>query len=170
MILPLLLFSNSATLAKAAAGVGSLSLNIEHAPCIRLFHSGGDVGCRTRGKGGVTGPLLVVESMRKVEEIESIAERKANAGRRTGEEGGEEDQEGVIGLEDGVIAVMPEDMFNDTILERLSATGLLGGVLVLEEEDLDIRRGFLGNPDVATPQVRHLQADSGIIVVLRLSY
>lgn len=160
MILPLLLFSFAAIPAEAAGGVGSISLNIEHTPCIRLFHSDGDVGCRTRGKGGVAGPLLVVDSTRKVEDIEGIAEQRAKAGKLAGEE----DEEGVLGLEDGVIAVMPEVMFNSTILERLSATGLLGGVLVLEEEDPNIRRGFLGSPDVATPQVRHFQADSALLL------
>lgn len=163
MILPLLLFSYVATPTKAAGGVGSLSLDIEHTPCVRLFHSGGDVGCRTRGKGGIAGPLLVVDSTRKVEDIEGIAELRVTAGRLAGEE----EEEGVVGLEDGVIAVVPEVMFNGTILERLSATGLLGGVLVLEEEDPDIRRGFLGSPDVATPQVLRLQANSGIPAVVR---
>lgn len=162
IILPLLLLllfgyaTTPATAAATAAGVGGLSLNIDHAPCIRLFHSGGDVGCRTRGQGGVTGPLLVVDSARIVEDIEAIAAKrreKKGGSRLAAME--EEEEEGIVGLGDGVIAVMPEVMFNGTIMGRLAATGMLGGVLVLEEEDPAIRHGSLGSPDVSTPQVWH---------------
>lgn len=43
---------------------------MNHAPCIRLFHSGGDVGCRTLGRDGVAGPLLLVDSERALQDIE----------------------------------------------------------------------------------------------------
>ena len=79
---------------------------------------------------------------------------------------------------DGFVAVLPEAFFNRTTLARLSDTGLLGGVLVLEEDrdsgdgDGDGGGGGSGstlagvavvggeggavgssNPDVSTPQV-----------------
>lgn len=85
------------------------------------------------------------------------------------------------GIGDGFVAVLPEAFFNRTTLARLSATGLLGGVLVLEEdrdsagggggdgdggskpnsaagastiEEGGVAAGY-SSPDVATPQVRH---------------
>ena len=69
------------------------------------------------------------------------------------------------GSGEGFIAVMPEAMFNRTTLERMSSTGLLEGVLVLEEAELaeDSRLDRVGfdaeglySPDVSTPQVQHL--------------
>lgn len=60
----------------------------------------------------------------------------------------------------GFIAVVPEALFNRTSLDRLSSTGLLGGVLVLEEESVRVSvtaaatvGGGLYSPDVSTPQV-----------------
>lgn len=75
----------------------------------------------------------------------------------------------------GFIAVVPEALFNRTALERLSSTGLLGGVLVLEEGE-ESRVGVsvtaaagvgrsLFSPDVSTPQVC-----VGIMMVLLLIY
>lgn len=52
------------------AGTGGLSLGVNHAPCVRLFHSGGDVGCRTPGREGVAGPLLLVDSDKVLHDIE----------------------------------------------------------------------------------------------------
>lgn len=52
------------------AGTGGLSLSVDHAPCVRLFHSGGDAGCRTPTREGVTGPLLLVDSERALKDIE----------------------------------------------------------------------------------------------------
>lgn len=49
---------------------GGLSLGVNHAPCVRLFHSGGDVGCRTPGREGVAGPLLLVDSDKVLHDIE----------------------------------------------------------------------------------------------------
>lgn len=67
------------------------------------------------------------------------------------------------GTGDGVIAVLPEAMFNRTMLGRLSSTGLLGGVLVLEDDrgadhlassiSTAAEGGRLYSPDVSTPQV-----------------
>lgn len=68
---------------------------------------------------------------------------------------------------DGLMAVLPDEFFNRTILHRLSATGLLGGVIVLESGAADggggrvespghyFAQGDVGrsNPDVKTPQV-----------------
>lgn len=47
-----------------------VSLFVQHAPCVRLFHSGGDVGCRSERKEGVTGPLLLVDSEGVLRDIE----------------------------------------------------------------------------------------------------
>ena len=47
-----------------------VSLFVEHAPCVRLFHSGGDVGCRSERKEGVAGPLLLVDSEGVLRDIE----------------------------------------------------------------------------------------------------
>lgn len=57
------------------------------------------------------------------------------------------------GIGDGLITVLPGAFFNASVLERLSATGLLGGVLVLEEEggtaDADTVVGDGGDRDGA---------------------
>lgn len=47
-----------------------VSLFVDHAPCVRLFHSGGDVGCRAEPKEGVAGPLLLVNSEGVLRDIE----------------------------------------------------------------------------------------------------
>lgn len=52
------------------AGTGGLSSSVGHAPCVRLFHASGDVGCRTRGREEVAGPLLLVDSERALQDIE----------------------------------------------------------------------------------------------------
>ncbi len=90
-------------------------------------------------------------------------------------------REDAIADGEGLIAVLPQAFFNGSILERLSATGRLGGVLVLEEEGSTVitgnvgpdggvdgrpaargsggggggggGAGAVGNPDVKTPQV-----------------
>lgn len=65
---------------------------------------------------------------------------------------------------DGLMAVLPDAFFNRTILHRLSATGLLGGVLVLESAGGSFAAAspahsfaqgdvVRSNPDVKTPQV-----------------
>lgn len=84
----------------------------------------------------------------------------------------------VDGIGDGLITAMPAAFFNASVLSRLSATGLLGGVLVLEDDaagaaetavggrggapdaSLPVSAGGSGggggaacNPDVKTPQV-----------------
>lgn len=99
------------------------------------------------------------------------------------EEVPEEGVELVEGIGDGLIAILPEAYFNGTILERLSATGLLGGVMVLAEASPAVEgdetgdgnrplsssssslpssagrsmagggEGVLNNPDLKTPQV-----------------
>ncbi|CAM9644003.1 unnamed protein product [Pylaiella littoralis] len=126
------------TPAAAAAGKtgGGLSLSVDHAPCVRLFHSGGDVGCRTPGRKGVAGPLLLVDSERVLQDIEALVlptvrDEAQRGHKRKGVSG--EAVEFVQGMEDGLIAILAEGYFNGTILERLSATGLLGGVMVLAE-------------------------------------
>eukprot|EP00904_Undaria_pinnatifida_P013489 jgi/Undpi1/9270/HiC_scaffold_26.g11728.m1 len=147
-----------------------VSLFVDHAPCVRLFHSGGDVGCRAEPKEGVAGPLLLVNSEGVLRDIE-FEERAPR----------ETDELLTHALEeigDGFVAVLPEAFFNRTTLARLSDTGLLGGVLVLEEDrdsgdgDGDGGGGGSGstlagvavvggeggavgssNPDVSTPQV-----------------
>ncbi len=62
----------SAPAAVEAAGAfgGGLSLSVSHAPCVRLFHSGGDAGCRTPEREGVAGPLLLVDSEHVLQDIE----------------------------------------------------------------------------------------------------
>lgn len=81
------------------------------------------------------------------------------------------------GIGDGLITVLPGPFFNSSVLERLWATGLLGGVLALEEDgETAVSRTVVGgggpvsspkapvggsdggsgadtNPDVKTPQV-----------------
>ena len=84
----------------------------------------------------------------------------------------------VDGIGDGLITAMPAAFFNASVLSRLSATGLLGGVLVLDDDaagaaetavggrgggpdaSLPVSAGGSGggggaacNPDVKTPQV-----------------
>lgn len=53
----------------------------------------------------------------------------------------EEAVELLEGIGDGLIAILPEAFFNGTILERLSATGLLGGVMVLAEASSGVEGG-----------------------------
>ncbi|CAM9781758.1 unnamed protein product, partial [Hapterophycus canaliculatus] len=149
-----------------------------HAPCVRLFHSGGDVGCRTRTREGVTGPLLLVDSERALQDIEqptlrglsflcSDASERQEFTLLPNSSPAEEALEGIGG--DGLIAVLPEAFLNASVLHRLSATGRLGGVMVLQEgtpvaaaaaaatslEDGDFDRGDgepSGNLSVTTPQ------------------
>lgn len=52
--------------------VRGFSVPVEHAPCVRLFHAHGDVGCRAPDREGVTGPLLLVDSEQKMERIEVL--------------------------------------------------------------------------------------------------
>lgn len=84
----------------------------------------------------------------------------------------------VEGIGDGLITVMPAAFFNTSTLGRLSATGLLGGLLVLEDDATGVDETAVGgggpavslpasaggsgggggygaasNPDVKTPQV-----------------
>lgn len=49
-----------------------LEVEVQHAPCVRLFHSGGDVGCRTSGREGVVGALLAVENDAQLRDIENM--------------------------------------------------------------------------------------------------
>lgn len=62
----------------ALLGVGrvidgrGLEVEVQHAPCVRLFHSNGDVGCRTESREGVVGALLAVENYEQLREIEKI--------------------------------------------------------------------------------------------------
>lgn len=49
-----------------------LEVEVKHAPCVRLFHSGGDVGCRTDEREGVMGVLLTVENEAQLRDIEKI--------------------------------------------------------------------------------------------------
>lgn len=53
--------------------------------------------------------------------------------------------ESLEGIEDGLVTVMPAKFFNASVLDRLSATGLLGGVLVLEEDRTAVAETVVGS-------------------------
>ncbi|CAN0130991.1 unnamed protein product, partial [Ectocarpus sp. 12 AP-2014] len=144
---------------RSEAGTGGLSPGVGHAPCVRLFHASGDVGCRTRGREGVAGPLLLVDSERALQDVEArgLSSFRKDAQREEGLLPQEASPEAMEGMGDGLMAVLPDAFFNRTILHRLSATGLLGGVLVLESAGGGRAAASQGdvvrsNPDVKTPQ------------------
>ncbi|CAN0218952.1 unnamed protein product, partial [Ectocarpus sp. 4 AP-2014] len=161
----LLLACSALMSTRSEAGAGGLSPSVGHAPCVRLFHASGDVGCRTRGREGVAGPLLLVDSERALHDIEAqgLSSFRKDAQREEGLLPHEASLEAMEGLGDGLMAVLPDAFFNRTILHRLSATGLLGGVLVLESAGGGRAAGspaqslaegdvVRSNPDVKTPQ------------------
>eukprot|EP00903_Cladosiphon_okamuranus_P018715 g17228.t1 len=139
------------------AETGGLSLGVNHAPCVRLFHSGGDVGCRTPGREGVAGPLLLVDSDQVLRDIEDLGRPRSPKGKEK-ELASEGDvsvgsPESLEGMEDGLIAVIPAAFFNASVVDRLSATGLLGGVLVLEEVGTAVAETVVGGGDVEDPEI-----------------
>ncbi|CAN0199723.1 unnamed protein product, partial [Ectocarpus sp. 13 AM-2016] len=144
---------------RSEARTGGLSPGVGQAPCVRLFHASGDVGCRTRGREGVAGPLLLVDSERALQDIEArgLSSFRKDAQREEGLLPQEASPEAMEGMGDGLMAVLPDAFFNRAILHRLSATGLLGGVLVLESAGGGRAAASQGdvvrrNPDVKTPQ------------------
>ncbi|CAN0044558.1 unnamed protein product, partial [Choristocarpus tenellus] len=123
--------------------LGNLVSRIDHAPCVRLFHATGDVGCRSPSAGGIIAPLFSVEDESHIRELEELASAAT--------EGSRED------LKQGVSIVIQEDLFNSSVLERLSSTGLVGGVLVLEGDVVSNSgerpgKSNILSPDVVTPQ------------------
>lgn len=49
-----------------------LELEVDHAPRVRLFHSGGNVGCRSIGPEGAVGTLLAIENEDQLRDIERM--------------------------------------------------------------------------------------------------
>lgn len=135
---------------KTRVAAEGMDLNIDSAPCVRLFHSGGDVGCRSLTREGIVGPLLAVETMSDIEDIDVLATQNS----------------GAVG-DDGLVVVMPTGLLNSAALDRLLETNLLAGVLVVDccEDEIDVdhrmevsaaTRGY--SPAVVTPQVCQLMS------------
>lgn len=80
------LASRTTTIAASKLG-GGLPLSVDHAPCVRLFHAGGDVGCRSPDRGGVDGPLVLVDSETVLDAIEV---RNPRVEKGLGSQGGSE--------------------------------------------------------------------------------
>eukprot|EP00752_Nemacystus_decipiens_P017814 g15971.t2 len=153
--------------AEARAGTGDLSLGVSHAPCVRLFHSGGDVGCRTPGREGVAGPLLLVDSGKALRDVEAFGAERTHEDEDTrGSEGGDASASGapepVEGIGDGLITVVPAAFLNSSTLDRLSATGLLGGVLVLEDDGTGVAETVVGEASRGGPGVSVLASAGGL--------
>ncbi|CAM9618413.1 unnamed protein product, partial [Discosporangium mesarthrocarpum] len=135
-------------------GVGTLVETVNQVPCVRLFHANGDVGCRAANGGVITAPLFLVQDESHVREIEELGSLSADGD--TSSVGVRED------LGQGLAIVMEESFFNATLLNRLQETGLVGGIILLEENGgkygAACTLGDRGNcsitmsPDVTTPQ------------------
>ena len=100
-------------------------------PCVRLFHSGGSIGCREKNDDGKVLPLLSVRGT----DFPHVSDLKGAAGR--------------------VAVVLTGSLFNASTLEVLRGTGHLGAVLVLDDstpglDDADADTCF--SPDSSTPQ------------------
>lgn len=125
-----------------------VDLSIDHAPCVRLFHSSGDVGCRTAHRDGVIGALLGIRTISDMHQVEGLPDDAENLG---------------LG-NDQLVVAMPLELLNSTTIEQLSATEMLAGVLVVDCDDDkagELRRTELSTPPetahnhaVTTPQVR----------------
>lgn len=136
-----------ASLRNTRSGAVDVDLSIDQAPCVRLFHSSGDVGCRTAHRDGVIGALLGIRTISDMHQVERLAHDAENLG---------------LG-NDQLVAAMPVELLNSTTIEQLSATEMLAGVLVVDCDDDkagENRRTGLSTPPetahnhaVTTPQV-----------------
>ncbi|CAM9791296.1 unnamed protein product, partial [Chrysoparadoxa australica] len=79
---------------------------VEDSPCLRLFHSTGDVGCR--GPRRLRLPIYSVQNAEDIQDLENLT--KFNS----------------------VAVVLPASMLNATTLSKLEATTKLGGVIVID--------------------------------------
>lgn len=101
----------------------------DQAPCVRLFHSTGDVGCRTPARGAVIAPMFLVETLDDIMALE-----------QTGKE--------------NYAVTMPASMLNDTVLDMLEVSGKVAGIIVMDELAPDFAKdaGVSLSPDARTPR------------------
>ena len=117
---------------------GSLVRELSHSPCVRMFHSAGDIGCIGTKRGGSQFPLLPALNLLAAGPLASIL------------------------YEQPVTAVIEADSFNSTVVAALAATSRLGALIVLADRGTpDFAHGKY-SPDVTTPQVRFAEAICGV--------
>ena len=107
---------------------GSLTRELAHSPCVRLFHSTGDVGCRGTPRGGAKFALLPAADL-------------LEAGSRAREV-----------FDAPLTVVLEASDLNASVTEALEATARIGALLVLgDRAPPKFARGAF-SPDVRTPQ------------------
>lgn len=87
---------------------GNLEYVVKEKPCVRLFSNHGDIGCRTPSKDGTIGALYEISSLHDLESIN------------------------VLGID--FVALITGIFFNDTMLNEISKSGTLKGIIVIDEE------------------------------------